>query len=1137
MAGPRLGTILRHVRHLALAPGARAQSDAELLHDFAQRRDEAAFAALMQRHSGLVWGVCQHVLGQEQDAEDAFQATFLILSRQAATIHKAEALASWLHGTAFRVAMKVKRDAGRRRNHERQARPAAEAAPPGEGAWRELQAVLDEEVQRLSPRQRAAFVLCVLEGKSMVEAGQLLGWKPGTVSGTLARARQRLRTCLARRGIALSALLTGLYLAPARGQAAPALTWTTLCLVLGDAAPGAVPPRITTLAHEVMTTMSLKKTNVLTALFLALVLAAGSGTLALWAGGGGEPKAEPTQERESAPKSAADLQGDPLPPGAVGRLGTLRFRHTWDVGAFALSPDGKRLASAGDGAAVIWDTADGRELCRFEGHRRTVQALAFTPDGKSVASGAEDNVIRLWDAASGKERQTFNGHDGITLDVAKAEGVFRGVHGLAFTPDGQTLVSRGVDLTVRVWDVATGKELRRIDGLSGAAQALTLSPDGKVLAAVTGDFSKGPSAVRLYEVSTGKELRRLPQEGVMTSVAFSPDGKVLAAGWGANGDLSGEPGGGVKVWEVATGQPLASLGGHKRLVISVAFSPDGKTLLSGGMDCVTHLWDLATFKDLGQVGEGRVPVQAAGFSPDGKLLVMRTGYVGDHALRFWDVAGAKEVRRLGGHRGNVTALAFARDGRTLVSGSADRSVALWDLAGRKELGRMTYDDGDVTAVALSADGRVVRSGGLWGNVRVWDVTAGKQALEFQASDGFSPRMAFSPDGKVLASVPRQGQVGHLRDCATGQELRQLKEMPQWVNALAFSPDGRLLAVGAGQGPHFITLWDVATGQRLREFGEQGWVLALAFSPDGRTLASGHDDNKVRLWEVATGGERFAFDHGDRPAALAFSPDGTLLASACNETRSNGATAGFTAPPAEEAKSTAAEQARVRVWDPLTGARRATLAGHRGAVVSLVFSPDARLLASGSNDTTILLWDMARLPHAEQSRDAALTAKEAEARWLDLDNGDAGKAHQAIRELMASPRVATEMLKEHLRPVVGADPRLTARLIGELDSDDFDTRERAVRELEKLGEGGEGALRKALKDGPTLETRRRIETLLTALEGRQTRGVLRGLEVLERLGTDDARRLLDTLARGEPEMRLTREAKAAIERLAGPASKR
>jgi RNA polymerase sigma factor (sigma-70 family) len=1128
MPGPSPGTILRHVRQLALPAAAQGQTDAQLLRGFAQRRDETAFAALMQRHGGLVWGVCRNVLTHEQDAEDAFQATFLALARHAATIRTAEALAGWLHGTAFRVAMRAKRDAGRRRNHERQ-RPAAESPPASEGAWRELQAALDEEVERLPERQRAAFVVCVLEGMTLAEAAALLGWKPGTVSGTLARARQRLRRRLARRGIALSALLTGLTLATAARASAP-LTRATVRLALRDAA--AVSPRVAALAQEVTNTMLLTKSKIVTFVLLALALAAGSGTLALRAGGDGQPQAGRAEERDPGRKAAADSQGDPLPPGAVGRLGTLRFRHAEDVAVFALSPDGKRLVTAAGSTVVVWDVETGQERCRFEAHAGAVHGIAFTPDGKAVVSDADDSVIRLWDAATGKELRRFEGHAGVTETVGKfGEAITQnGVYSLAFTPDGKTLVSRGADRTIRVWEVATGKELRRIEGLPGWP-SLAVSPGGKTLAGVVSDSSKGPSEVRLWDVATGNELRRLSREGVLSCVAFSPDGKLLAAGWGANGSSGRRPGGGdVTLWEVATGKQVGSLEGHQCLVVSVAFSPDGKTLLSGSMDCTTRLWDVSTAKELGRVGEAMY-VAAAAFSPDGRLLALRTGLMGDHAVRFWDVAGAKEVRRLGGHRSHVTSLAFSPDGRLLASGSADCTL-LWDTAARRELRRLPADDGGVAAAAVSADGRVVYSGSGASDVHTWDAASGKETHRFGTGDNLFPRMAFSPDGKVAASWPRRGEGGRRWDIAAGKPLRQLKLAPKWVNALAFSPDGRLLAVGAGEGPHFISLWDMPTGRLLREFAEQGWVLSLGFSPDGRTLVSGHDDKKVRLWEVATGGERFAFDHSDRPAVLAFSPDGTLLASACNETRSNDATAGATPAVGPAPK----DQDKVRVWDPFTGARLATLAGHRGAVASLAFSPDGRLLASGSNDTTILLWDAARLPRGERRRGGDLSEKELEAAWADLSGGDAPSAYRAVRGLTAVPRQAVGLLKEHLRPVAAADPKQTARLIADLDGDDFETRERAARALEKLGEGAEAALRKALAGKPSAEAGRRIEALLSSVEGRQKLEMLRGVEVLERLGTAEARELLETLARGTPGARLTREASAAAERLARRAAK-
>ena len=207
MATAQLNSVIRHIRLLAHAEPERALADGELLERFIVRHDEAAFSALVARHGQLVLSVCRHVLNHHADAEDAFQATFLVLAQNAASIRKQEALASWLHGVAYRIAMKAKRDASRRRARERQAPARPHDKPSSETSLRELQVVLDEEIQRLPDKLQAPFVLCCLEGKSIAEASEHLGWKTGTVSGRLAEARKLLQRRLARRGLTLSAAL------------------------------------------------------------------------------------------------------------------------------------------------------------------------------------------------------------------------------------------------------------------------------------------------------------------------------------------------------------------------------------------------------------------------------------------------------------------------------------------------------------------------------------------------------------------------------------------------------------------------------------------------------------------------------------------------------------------------------------------------------------------------------------------------------------------------------------------------------------------------------------------------------------------------------------------------------------------
>src|SRR5262249_17809278 len=281
MGTPQLGTLLRHIHKLATGPRSAQETDRQLLDHFAALRDESAFTALVGRHGPMVLQVCRRVLHHEQDAEDAFQAVFLVLARHSGSIRKRQALASWLYGVAYRTAMKVKRSAARRRNHEARLR-ACTSATTRSPAWDEVQAVLDEEIQRLAEPFRAAFVLCVLEGKSVPQAAAELGWKVGTVSSRLTRARQQLRQRLARRGIEASVLLAALALTEGVGKAAlPTLLARVtirsgLVIAAGETAAGLISPRVAALAAGVTRALFLTKASIATATVLAVSLVATS---------------------------------------------------------------------------------------------------------------------------------------------------------------------------------------------------------------------------------------------------------------------------------------------------------------------------------------------------------------------------------------------------------------------------------------------------------------------------------------------------------------------------------------------------------------------------------------------------------------------------------------------------------------------------------------------------------------------------------------------------------------------------------------------------------------------------------------------------------------------------------------------
>ena len=911
------------------------KGDVELIHSILSG-DENAFGILVKKYQKSVHALAWRKVGDFHIAEEITQDTFLQAHKKLASLKNPNQFAGWLYVIADRLC----RAWFRKRQLPTQSLEATDAETLEETAYanyireqREGTAVahrrriVQKLMEKLPESERTVMVLYYLGEMSGKEISKFLGVSPNTVRSRLQRARKRLKheehiiqetlgsvplspnlieNIMRNVGtIKQTSPSGGKPFLPLAALGASAILVVLLMGASNQFIARSQPPYSFDAQSE--NTIEIVDAPVIRNLVSKpdVQNRVGSDTIP----GRNSNKGLPTGTQSMKNNTAQEAMQWHLPEDAKARLGKGKIRE------IQYSSDGAILVVATGIGIWLYDTTTYQEIGLLTAHTRTVECLAFSPDGNILASGGEDGTILLWHRNTGAQKVLTKSTESVS--------------NLTFSRDGKTLAS-GSGGTIRFWETITGEQKQTFTGLPEHINDLSFSPDGKTIVSVTWG-----NEICISDTITGKPKKRFTVSATDSafSVAFSPDGEIVAIG---NSD------GNIYLSDLNTGELKRKLTGHSEDVQSVVFSPDGKTLASSSyIDETVRLWDVRTGEQKRILTEHTGDIEGLAFSPDGKTLASSGS--GDGAIRFWDVRTGDQKHAVTGHTSDVDSVTFNPDGQFVASGHEDGSIRFWDGLTGLHLKTFKGSNHYASCLVFSLDGKTLAwASGL--DIRLQDAQTGEEKMRLTGHEWGMHSMALSPDGAILASGSEDTTI-RLWDMHTGEHKKTLNGPTDRVYSVAFSTDGKTLA--SGSDDNTIRLWNVDTGETQRiltahagEFegldnghSSVEGVKSVAFSTDGKTLASGGGDNVIHLWDIGTGKRKMTLvGHTHWVFSLAFSPDGKTLASGSVDSD-------------------------IRLWDPHTGEPKKTLTGHGDWVRSIAFSPDGKTLVSGSDDGSVLIWKM------------------------------------------------------------------------------------------------------------------------------------------------------------------------------------